>query len=677
MNQKEARLRIDALRETLNHHRHLYYVLDAPTMSDEAYDALYQELVLLEEQYPQFITPSSPTRRIGDVPLENFIKVTHEVPQWSFDNVFSEKELRGWEERIRRHLSRESDLSPSGFGYVAEHKIDGLKIILTYKKGELVLGATRGDGEIGEEITQNLRAIRSIPLTLTKPVDCVVVGEAWFSHTEFERINKEREKRGEPLFANPRNAAAGTLRQLDSRVVSERNLDCFIYDIEELSGEVSRPDTQEHELTCLRELGFKSNPHSLYCKNLDEVISFYHKWEKKRHKEVYEMDGVVVKVNERIYQDALGYTAKAPRFAIAFKFPAEEVTTKVEDIAFQVGRTGVITPVAHLSPVRVAGSTVSRATLHNEDQIRRLDVRVGDTVVLRKAGDVIPEIVSVFAELRTGEEKPFKMPRRIEACGGGGEIERVPGEAAWRCVHKDSFEVARRKLHYAVSKSVLNIDGLGPKIIDLLLDQGIITTLPDLFSLEYGDLEELPGFKEKAINNILEAIESAKQRVPLARFIMALSITGVGEETAHLIADRFGSLAFVREAKREDLEKIHGIGEQVASAVSEWFSDSKHQEFVDRLEEHLAIENPTQHPSHGAGNILGGKSFVLTGSLQKMTRDEAKATIRALGGVVSSSVSKKTDFLIAGDSPGSKYNEAKALNVAILSESEFLKMVGH
>lgn len=669
-NNHEARERVEKLRALINTHSHAYHALDAPTISDEAYDSLVRELVGLEAKHPELASEHSPTKRVGDAPLSVFEKVRHEVAQWSFDNVFSLEELRAWNERAQRYLAKESDLDPHAFSYVAEHKIDGLKIILTYKNGLLVQGATRGDGVVGENITHNLRTIPSIPLVLTKEVDCIVGGEAWLSHTAFARINKERRASNEPLFANPRNAAAGSLRQLDPRVAAARKLDTFIYDLEQLSG-LPLPATQEDELALLSRLGFKVNSHNRTCVTLDAVCAFYTEWQKRRHELPVDIDGVVVKVNERAYQDALGYTAKAPRFAIAYKFPAEQVTTVIEDIAFQVGRTGVVTPVAHLAPVVVAGSTVARATLHNEDQIKRLDIRVGDTVILQKAGDVIPEIVSVVLELRTGKERPFRMPKKIAECGGDGAIERVPGEAAWRCRNRSAPTIHRRKLHFAVSKSVLNIDGLGPRIVDQLLDESKIATLPDIFTLTRSDLDGLEGFKEKSIDNLLLAIAKTREGVPFPRFLMALSIDGVGEETALLLAERFSSIDALMRATPEELTAIYGIGETVASALLDWFALPEHRELVARLIEQVTI---VYGDAKKTSNALAGKVMVLTGTLPTLSRDEAKALIRSAGGSVASAVSNKTDYVLAGENPGSKRAEAEKLGIQILGESEFLEL---
>lgn len=664
--------RIQKLRSVIAHHQHLYNVLDAPEISDEAYDALMRELLELEALHPELDSPTSPSKRVGGAPLKKFEKVIHKARQWSFDNVFTEEELTEWANRARRHLEK-NDQDHTSMSFVSELKIDGLKIVLEYQNGTLVRGATRGNGEVGENITHNLVTIQSIPLSLQKPVNLIVGGEAWLSKSELARINKERALNNEPLFVNARNAAAGSLRQLDPKIAARRRLDCFVYDIDylEITSDVPALKTQADELRFLQSLGFKTNPHWKECGTIEAAAAHYRSWIHKRHDESYEMDGTVVKVNEIPLQTELGYTGKAPRFAIAFKFPAEQVTTVVEDIALSVGRTGVVTPVAHLRPVLVAGSTVSRATLHNEDQIKRLDIRIGDTVILQKAGDVIPEVVSVVMELRTGKEKPYRFPKKVEGCGGDGSIERVPGEAAYRCVSmENSFELNMRKIAHFVSKKALDIEALGPQTVSLLLEEGIIETPADIFALKKGDLSGLPGFKERAIDRLLGGIETAR-KTTLPRLLFALSIDGVGEETGRLLARRFGSLDAIAGASKEDLEAIEGVGPVIAEAIYEWFRKSPNRKLITVLKKQVNIpEGATK-----TGDALSGKTFVLTGSLTKMTRDEAAEAIRERGGTVASSVSKKTSYVVAGDSPGSKYDTAKKLNISILTESEFAALL--
>jgi DNA ligase (NAD+) len=667
MAQSDSIKRHAQLEKLVAYHQKRYHEEDAPEISDEAYDALVRELREIEEKHPDLQKEKSASVRVGGAPLESFQKVRHEVPQWSFGNVFSFDELKAWQEKLARHLERESGFNPKKVSFCVEHKIDGLKVVLTYKQGVFVRGATRGDGEVGEDITENLKTIRSIPLKLTRPVDIIVGGEAWLAHRELIRINEERAKKAEPLFANPRNAAAGSLRQLDSRITASRKLDCFVYDIERLEG-VTEPATQCAELELLKKLGFTINSAYKHCTSLDEIEHFYTDCHKNRTKQVFEMDGVVIKVNEVMYQKALGYTATAPRFAIAYKFPAEQVTTRVEDIVLQIGRTGVLTPVAVLTPVRVAGSVVSRATLHNEDQIRRLDVRVGDTVILQKAGDVIPEIVSVLTKLRTGKEKEYRFPKKVPACGGDGSIEKVAGQAVWRCVSKDSFEQIARKFQHFVSKKTMNIDGLGPQIMNLLLENGIVTTYADLFTLTKGDLEGLPSFKEKAIQNLLTAVASAR-KVELSRLIFSLSIDQVGEETARDLARHFQSLEALRQATKEELESIEGVGPVVAQSVYEWFRNVKNTQALKELVQHLEILLPEKSTQ----GVLTGKTVVITGTLPTLSREQAKELVRTAGGKTAESVSTKTSFVVVGENAGSKADKARQLGVEIIDEQEFLK----
>lgn len=664
---KDIRARATQLRSLIQHHSRLYHSLDAPEISDAAYDALVRELVDLEERYPSLVVPTSPTQRVGDAPAAQFKKVKHSVRQWSFDNVFTEDEFAAWDARIRRLAER--DVS-----YVCEHKIDGLKIVLEYERGMLVRGLTRGNGVVGEDITANIRTIQNIPLELTHPLTLTVIGEAWLSHAEFERINKEREQHGEALFANPRNAAAGSLRQLDPRIAAGRRLSSFIYDIGRLppgTKSITVPKTQAEELALLQELGFKVNPHRAVAKGVNEVIAYYRTWEKKRSSEPYEMDGVVVKVNDLRLQEELGYTAKAPRYAVAMKFPAEQVTTKVEDIVLQVGRTGVLTPVAHLAPVLVAGSTVSRATLHNEDEIRRLDVRIGDTVVIQKAGDVIPDIVRVLTELRTGKEKPYTFPERVAACGGSGRIERIPGQAAWRCVERNSLEQQKRIFAHFVSRKALDVQGVGERITSMLLDRGLINTFDDLFTLEAGDFLTLEGFADVSAKKAVEAIEHAR-KVPLARLVFGLSIDHVGEETARILAEEFGTLARLARASEEQLRAVDGVGDVVASSIARWFKEKQNAAMLKRLVAHLEIEEEAKKKSDGP---LAGATLVLTGSLKSMTREEAAERIRSAGGKVANSVSKKTAYVIAGADPGSKLQKAADLGITILTEQQFVQLV--
>ncbi|MCI0542502.1 NAD-dependent DNA ligase LigA [bacterium] len=666
-----AKARAVRLRTAIERHRHAYHVLDAPGISDAAWDSLKHELAELEAKYPELITPDSPTQRVGGVALSKFKKVPHMISQWSLNDAFTDEEAREFDVRVKK-LLRESynrEISPT---YVCELKIDGLKTVLTYEKGLLKTAATRGDGRVGEDVTANVRTIESVPLKLTENIDVIVEGEVWLPEDELTRINRERKKKGEPLFANPRNAAAGTIRQLDPKVAASRKLDSFMYDI--ARDEKKLPATQTEELRRLQKLGFKVNKNFKECKNIEEVISFWRSWESKKKKEMYWQDGVVVKVNEREYQERLGYTGKAPRFAIALKWSPDQVMTVVEDIALQIGRTGVLTPVAHLKPVEIAGSTVSRATLHNEDEIKRLDVQVGDTVILQKAGDVIPDIVSVVKDLRTGKEKPFTWPKKVLRCGGKGEIERVPGEAAWRCVNKSSLAQVKRKFYHFAGKHAFDIEHLGPKNIDLLMEHNLIAHFDDIFTLKLGDLLALPRFAQKSAENLIAAIQE-RHEISLPRFLVSLSIPNVGEETAEDIAEHFGTLEKIEKAKQGELINIYGVGEIVGKSVHNWFRQADNKALVRRLTKHIKVLQE-KHTQKAINLPLKNLSFVFTGSLT-FPRDKAKKQVKELGGDVNSSVSKNTSYCVAGDNPGSKYDEAQKLGVKVIGEKEFLKLISN
>ncbi len=671
---KELVLRVLKLREAIEKHRYNYHVLDKEEISAEALDSLKRELSEIEALHPELRSEDSPSNRVAGEPLKEFVKVEHKVPQWSFNDAFTEEDMRSFDARVKRLLP---ERHPT---YVCELKIDGLKVVLEYVKGVLVTAATRGDGKVGENVTMNVRTIESVPLRLQVPVDIIVEGEVWMSKKNFEALNKEQEKKDLPLYANPRNVAAGSIRQLDPRIAASRKLDMFVYDIARYESSDKRfpvPRTQFEELVFLKELGFKVNAHATPCKNIDEVISFWKQWADKSKKQEYWIDGVVVKVNEVEYQNILGYTGKAPRFGIAFKFAAEQVTTVVEDITLQIGRTGVLTPVAHLRPVLVAGSTVSRATLHNEDEIRRLDVRVGDTVILQKAGDVIPDIVKVLTELRTGKEKIFKFPTYVPECGGDGSIERVPGQAAWRCVYRDSASQQKRRLYHFVSKHCFDIDGLGPRQIDVFMENSLISSYEDIFTLTKGDILALPRFAEKSADNLITSIQKAR-KVTLPRFIFSLSVPNVGEETAEDLAEHFSTwnklAKTLEQGDVSELYKIEGIGEVVANALIDWYANKKHQKIVERLLEHVTVQSFATKSSRESA-LFKGKTFVLTGTLGNMSRDEAKAKIKERGGDVSGSVSSKTDYVVAGEEAGSKLDKAEQLGVRVLTEDDFLKML--
>lgn len=667
---KGGKERLVKLRALVAHHQHLYHTVDAPEITDEAYDSLLRELESLELAVEG---TTSVALAIGAAVNEAFSKVTHTVLQWSFDKAFSFAELADWNTRLKKQIT-EADTAVAPVTFVAEHKIDGLKLILTYKKGRLTLAATRGDGVIGENVTHSAEMIQDIPTKLTFPVDLICVGEVWLAGSEFKRINQERAQAGEPLFANPRNAAAGSLRQLDATVTKSRNLSMYCYDIDALdvgrSG-LQKPTTQMEELDLLKTLGLTTNPHATICADVSTVATFYEKWATKRKSLPYGVDGVVVKVNNIKTQQLLGYTAKAPRFGIALKFPAEQVTTVVEGIELQVGRTGVVTPVAHLRPVLVDGSTVARATLHNEDQIKRLDIRIGDTVILQKAGDIIPEVVGVILELRPPKTKPYQFPKTVALCGGDGSIKRLAGEAAYRCVSMDSDWLKRQRLYYFVSKAGLNIDGVGPRIVDQLLDAGLIKDTPDLFTLTSADLTGLEGFKEKAAANVVAAVTKARAQT-LPKFLTALGIDQVGEETARIIARTFPTIDSLKQATIVELEQVHGVGTIVAAELFGWLSDNKNKKYLSNLLEYITLNKGAVM---SGVTPLSGKTVVLTGTLQTMSRDEAKERIRSAGGTVSSSVSKKTDLVVVGSDAGSKATDAATLGVTILTEDEFISLI--
>lgn len=660
---RKAEQRARTLREVIAYHEHRYYVLDQPEISDSAYDALLGELKKIEAEFPALVTPDSPTQRVGGIALEGFLKSVHVVPQWSFDNVFTPEEFTAFADRVERGLGERSK------GFVAELKIDGFKIVLTYEQGVLVSAATRGDGKIGENVTENIKTVRSIPLRLSRPIDLIAEGEIWLGKKEFERINGERKVAGESVFANPRNAAAGTVRQLDPSIVALRRLDCFVYDIAKIEG-IPMPETQMDELELLRELGFKVNPEYVFCASSDECIQYWNKWQLLRDEPDYLVDGSVFKANLRSEQTVLGYTAKAPKFGIAFKFPEEETTTVIEDIVLQVGRTGVLTPVAYLRPTLIAGSTVSRATLHNEDQIRRLDVRVGDTVILKKAGDVIPEVVRVLPEFRTGTEVEYVFPAYVDACGG--PIERIPGGVAYRCVNANSFAQQHRRMAHFCSKHAFDIEGMGPKIVEQLMEEGLLSTFDDIFQLQEGDLMGLPGWGELSARNLIKAI-GVRRSVSLQRFLVALSIPQVGEETARDLARQFHSLQSLKFATQEQIASVYGIGNIIAESVFNWFHSDEQALLLEKLEGQVRVEEYAEQTQSRI--IFADKTFVLTGTLTTKTRDEAKEMILALGGNVTGTVSSKTDFLVAGSEAGSKLDKAQELGIRVLNEEEFLFML--
>lgn len=682
----EAKNRIAKLRKEINHYRYLYHVLDRQEISDAALDSLKRELARLEEQYPNLVTPDSPTQRVAGKPLRGFKKIRHSNPMLSLGDAFSEKELKQWAERLQKLLP--TDQKPE---YFAELKIDGFAVSLVYENGILKHGSTRGDGKTGEDVTENLKTIEAVPLRIQDPQEMFkekeikkiltdfpglekilnktpktleVRGEIYMSKKSFEEANGEQKKKNLPLFANPRNIAAGSVRQLDPKITASRKLDFLVYDV---TTDMGQKTHQEKHLLA-KVLGFKTIKETKLCKNLEDIAVFWNKVLKERERLPFLIDGVVVQVNKNDFFERLGVVGKTPRAAVAFKFPAEEATTTIENIIVQIGRTGVLTPVAVLKPVEVGGVTVSRATLHNMDEIKRLDVRIGDTVIIQRAGDVIPDIVKVLKNMRPRNTREFHMPRTF--CGQ--KVVHPEGEVAHRLEHPEKCDlVNREKIYHFVSKNAFNIQGLGPKIIDHLLDEGLIQDAADLFVLKEKDLEHLERFAEKSAANLAEAIQERK-KIELPRFIYALGLLHVGEETAFDLAKHFGNLDKLSKVSLEELRRIPNIGEVVAESVYNWFGQKAHQKFIHKL----LGAGVKVGSLRAVSKKLAGKTFVLTGSLENLARDEAKRLIRELGGDVSESVSRETDFVVAGSEPGSKLEKAKKLGVKIINEEELLKMLG-
>lgn len=663
MDRAEAEKKIRKLTDLINEHNYHYYVLDQPRISDAGYDSLVRQLMELEEAFPDLAAPDSPTRRVGGMPAGGFSTVVHLAPMLSLSNAFSEQDLRDFDRRVRNGLGGEP------VGYDVELKIDGLAVSLLYENGLLMRGATRGDGEVGEDITQNLKTINSIPLRLRRPVPLLEVrGEAFMPKKEFARLNEEREESGEPTFANPRNAAAGSLRQLDPRVTASRALDAYLYGI----GRVEGLDIRGHmeSLKELKNLGFKVNPQARSFKGIDEVIDYCCEWTEKRHSLPYEIDGMVVKVDSLGQQAELGATSKSPRWAIAYKFPAEEAETMVRDIFVRVGRTGVLTPTASLKPVKVAGSTVSSATLHNEDIIREKDIKIGDHVIIHKAGDVIPEIVRVLPEKRTGAEYEFFMPARCPACST--EVVRAGGEVAVRCPNDRCPGREREGIIHFVSRDAMDIEGLGPSVVTALIDAGLVSDTADLYYLRFDELVRLERMGRKSSENLLQAIDKSKSNA-LAQLIFALGIRLVGARAGKILAGHFDSMDHLQAATAEELTAIPEIGPKMAESIVAYFRDPASLKLVDKLR--AAGVNMVQETSGEGERPLEGKQFVLTGSLSKYSRKEAQELIEKLGGRVSSAVSKKTDYVLAGAEPGSKWDKARTLGVPIISEEEFEEML--
>ncbi|SFA49517.1 DNA ligase (NAD+) [Anoxybacillus pushchinoensis] len=651
------------LRQQIEKYNYEYYVLDKPSISDAEYDELMRRLIELEEQYPQYKTPDSPSQRVGGAPLESFAKVTHRVPMLSLSNAFNEGDLRDFDRRVRQEVG--------DVRYVCELKIDGLAVSLRYENGYFVQGATRGDGTTGEDITENVKTIRSLPLRLREQVTIEVRGEVYMPRQSFEKLNEQRKRNGEELFANPRNAAAGSLRQLDPKIVASRQLDIFVYGV--VHAEELGFNSHSEALRYLDELGFKTNCARQVCETIDDVLSYIERWHAEREKLPYDIDGIVIKVDSFAQQKQLGATAKSPRWAIAYKFPAEEVVTQLVHIELSVGRTGVVTPTAILQPVRVAGTIVQRASLHNADYIREKDIRLGDYVVIKKAGDIIPEVVRSLPERRTGQEKPFDMPTRCPACAS--ELVRLDDEVALRCVNPQCPAQIREGLIHFVSRQAMNIDGLGEKVITQLFEHGLVRSVADLYKLTKEQLVALERMGEKSATNLLHAIEASKQN-SLERLLFGLGIRHVGAKAAKTLAEHFETIDRLQQATKEELTSIHEIGDKMADSIVTYFSKEEVKQLLDSLRSHgVNMVYKGAKRSADVNPAFAGKTFVLTGTLQSMSRAEAKEKIEALGGKVTGSVSKKTDVVVAGEDAGSKLEKANQLGITVWDEARFLQEI--
>ncbi|RZT16551.1 NAD-dependent DNA ligase LigA [Fictibacillus sp. BK138] len=663
MNEEHAKNRILELRELLEKYNYEYHVLDKPSVPDAEYDQLMKELIELENNHPELHDEHSPTSRVGGAVLDFFEKVEHTVPMLSLGNAFNDQDLRDFDRRVRDGVG-------DNVTYVAELKIDGLAVSLLYEDGRFIRGATRGDGTIGEDITNNLKTIRSIPFKLKDPVMLEVRGEAFMPKKSFQKLNAHREEEGQELFANPRNAAAGSLRQLDPKIAASRNLDIFLYGVGKLDGH--SVDSHDESLTYLSHLGFKTNPEWKKCDNIDEVIEYVNGWQEKRPDLPYEIDGIVIKVNSLYQQEELGFTAKNPRWAIAYKFPAEEVVTKLEGIELNVGRTGVVTPTALLQPVLVAGTTVKRASLHNEDLIREKDIKIGDYVVVKKAGDIIPEVVNVITERRTGDETDFNMPTECPECES--KLERLDGEVALRCLNPQCPAQIREGFIHFVSRNAMNIDGLGEKVVAQLFKEKLIDNVADLYKLERDKLLELERMGEKSADNLLAAIEKSKEN-SLERLLFGLGIRHVGAKAAKTIAQRFETMETLMAATKEELLEVEEIGEKMADSIQLYFSKPEVKELMEELQSlgvNMTYKGPKLVKVEDLDTPFAGKTVVLTGKLSILTRNEAKEKLERLGAKVTGSVSKNTDMLIAGEDAGSKLDKAKKLGIDVWDEQQLV-----
>lgn len=677
---KAIKERIEALRKEIALHNYYYYALDRPIISDEEYDALFRELERLEKAYPQFITPDSPTQKVGHPPLEEFQPFEHTVPMLSLENAMTVEEVLQFDRRVRKVLESAISKTDTENLYVVEPKIDGVAVEIIYENGVFVAGGTRGDGRVGEDVTPNIKTVRGLPLRLIPfdgapdpPLFLSVRGEVYMDKRDFQKINEDQKAKGLPTFANPRNAAAGSLRQLDSSITAQRNLKIFCYGIGRVQGlEVS---THWEVLNLLKRWGLPVNPLSKPCSSIRDALVIAHELRDQRHDLPYEIDGAVIKVNNLEFQRLLGETTRSPRWAIAYKFSAYRAETRIQNIRVQVGRTGVLTPVAELDPVTIGGVVVRNATLHNYDEIVRKDIRIGDWVIVQRAGDVIPEVVEVIAERRTGSEREFVMPSVCPVCGA--DVVQKPGEVAHRCSNPRCPARIKASIIHFASREAMDIEGLGEKTVDLLVDRGLLSSVPDIYALKKEDLVNLPGFGNLSAENLINAIEKSKNTT-LERFIFALGIPYVGRYTARLIAENFPSIDMIMNARKEDLMAIPGIGEKVAGAVVEYFADPDHREMVRKLLEAGIVMRGAEGyevEKLSEESFFRGKTVVFTGALSSMTRDQAEELVTKMGGKVSKSVSKNTDIVVVGENPGSKYQKAVSLGVKIITESEFLELV--
>lgn len=690
MKKTDAKKRIEKLRGEMNYHSYLYYSQDKPEISDGAYDGLKNELETLEAEFPEFVTADSPTQRVGSKALTKFKKIKHKTPMLSMFDAFSADEVSEWEDRMLRILLRENGDYAKMLNYYCELKLDGLATGIKYVDGKFNQAFTRGDGKVGEDVSLNIKTINSVPLSLRIPdedelqdldfskkqVNDIIAtlkkgeievrGETVMLKKTLKELNKKYESIGKPLLANPRNAAAGSIRQLNPKLAAERKLHFYIYGLENDFGFIRH--SQRMELAKL--LGFRVVKYNTVCPTLDEVNDFYKYWSKYRTRLPFEVDGVVIKVNNISLWSVLGVVGKGPRYMMAYKFPAEQATTRVQDVVWQVGRTGILTPIAVLNPVYVGGATISNATLHNMDEIKRLKLKVGDTVVIERAGDVIPKIVKTLVNLRKGDEKAVIAPNQCPNCGGS--VEKIAGEVAYRCKAPDCYAVSVRKMMHWVSRGAMNIEGLGPKIIEQLFAEGLVRDIADFYKLEVGDLYGLERFADKSADNLITAIRETSE-VDLERFIYGLGIHHIGEESAIALASKFGSYDAIRKAKLNELEAIEDFGSVMARSVFEWFKDKRNLGLLAKLKKNGLIVRETAVSNKK--QVFEGKTFVITGTLPSLTRVEAKVKIRELGGKVASAVSKNTDFLLAGEQAGSKLDKAEKLGVKVISEEEFLKMI--